>query len=86
MAIDQESFNKRLYDLLKTRGYKPVSKNSNNESIPHPQDADIFEFNFTKDDEDYGKVWATINKANSLEIYYGDTVAGSPVGTTPGVA
>jgi len=86
MAIDQESFNKRLYDLLKTRGYKPVSKNSSNESIPHPQDADIFEFNFTKDDEDYGKVWATINKANSLEIYYGDTVAGSPVGTTPGVA
>jgi hypothetical protein len=86
MAIDQESFNKRLYDLLKTRGYKPVSKNSNNENIPHPQDADIFEFNFIKDDEDYGKVWATINKADSLEIYYDDTVAGSPGGTTPGVA
>ena len=49
MAIDQESFNKRLYDLLKTRGYKPVSKNSNNENIPHPQDADIFEFNFIKE-------------------------------------
>ena len=85
MAIDQESFNKRLYDLLKTRGYKPVSKNSSNESIPHPQDADIFEFQFTKDGTDYGKVWATINKAKSLEIYYDDNIAGSPPGTTPGV-
>jgi hypothetical protein len=62
-----------------------VSKNSSNESIPHPQDADIFEFQFTKDGTDYGKVWATINKAKSLEIYYDDNIAGSPPGTTPGV-
>ena len=84
MAIDQESFNKRLYDLLKTHGYNPVSKNSKNERIPVPQEADVFEFTFTKDGEDYGKVWATINKAKSLEIYYGKEVSGSPPGKTPG--
>ena len=84
MAIDQESFNKRLYDLLKTHGYNPVAKNSKNEKLPVPQEADIFEFNFTKDGTDYGKVWATINKAKNLEIYYSDEVASSPPGKTPG--
>ena len=66
MAIDQESFNKRLYDLLKTHGYNPVAKNSKNEKLPVPQEADIFEFDFVKDGENYGKVWATINKAKKL--------------------
>jgi len=84
MAIDQESFNKRLYDLLKTHGYKPVAKNSKNEKLPVPQEADIFEFDFVKDGENYGKVWATINKAKNLEIYYSDDVASSPPGKTPG--
>jgi hypothetical protein len=84
MAIDQESFNKRLYDLLKTHGYNPVAKNSKNEKLPVPQEADIFEFDFVKDGENYGKVWATINKAKNLEIYYSDDVASSPPGKTPG--
>ena len=66
MAIDQESFNKRLYDLLKTHGYNPVAKNSKNEKLPVPQEADIFEFDFVKDGENYGKVWATINKAKKF--------------------
>ena len=78
MAIDQESFYKRLYDLLKTHGYNPVAKNSKNEKLPVPQEADIFEFDFVKDGENYGKVWATINKAKNLEIYYSDDVASSP--------
>ena len=71
MAIDQESFNKRLYDLLKTHGYNPVAKNSKNEKLPVPQEADIFEFDFVKDGENYGKVWATINKAKNFnEIFF----------------
>lgn len=84
MAIDQESFNKRLYDIFKTRGYKPAPKDSKNERT-NPQTADVFEFQFIKDGENYGKAWATIDKTSSLNIYYDDKQAGSPPGQTKGV-
>jgi len=84
MAIDQESFNKRLYDILKTRGYKPAPKDSKNERT-NPETADVFEFQFIKDGENYGKAWATIDKTSSLNIYYDDNQAGSPPGQTNGV-
>ena len=84
MAIDQESFNKRLYDIFKTRGYKPAPKDSKNERT-NPETADVFEFQFSKDGEDYGKAWATIDKTSSLNIYYDDKQAGSPPGQTKGV-
>ena len=84
MAIDQESFNKRLYDIFKTRGYKPAPKDSKNERT-NPETADVFEFQFIKDGENYGKAWATIDKTSSLNIYYDDNQAGSPAGQTKGV-
>jgi hypothetical protein len=85
MAIDQESFNSRLYELLKVRGYDPVPKNSKNERS-NPQQADVFEFTFKKADESYGKVWATIDKASQLKLYYDDEQAESPPGKTKGLA
>jgi hypothetical protein len=84
MAIDQESFNKRLYDIFKTRGYKPSPKDSKNERT-NPETADVFEFQFIKDGENYGKAWATIDKTSSLNLYYDDNQAGSPPGQTKGV-
>ena len=71
MAIDQETFNTRLYSLLKTRGYKPVPRNANNERTT-PQDAEVFEFTFKKDGEDYGLAWVTIDQASNLKVYYND--------------
>lgn len=84
MAIDQESFNTRLYELLKVRGYDPVPKNSNNERS-NPQQADVFEFTFKKDGENYGKAWATIDQASQLKLYYDEEQAGSPPGKTKGL-
>jgi len=84
MAIDQESFNTRLYELLKVRGYDPVPKNSKNERS-NPQQADVFEFTFKKDGESYGKAWATIDQASQLKLYYDDEQAESPPGKTKGL-
>jgi hypothetical protein len=84
MAIDQESFNTRLYELLKVRGYSPVPKNSKNERS-NPQQADVFEFTFKKDGKDYGKAWATIDQAAQLKLYYDEEQAGSPPGKTKGL-
>lgn len=84
MAIDQESFNTRLYELLKVRGYDPVPKNSKNERS-NPQQADVFEFTFKKDGETYGKAWATIDQASQLKLYYDEEQASSPPGKTKGL-
>jgi len=84
MAIDQESFNNRLYQILRTRGYKPAPKDSKNERT-NPETADVFEFQFIKDGENYGKAWATIDKTSSLNLYYDDNQAGSPPGQTKGM-
>lgn len=85
MAVDQESFNKQLYDLLKTRGYKPVSKNARNQDVTASQQADVIEFVFSKDGESYGKAWVTIDNANKVILYYDDDIEDSPDGRTPGV-
>ncbi len=85
MALDNESFNKQLYDLLKTRGYKPVSKNARNQDVSASQEADVMEFVFSKDGESYGKAWVTIDNASKVILYYDDDIEDSPDGRTPGV-
>lgn len=85
MALDNESFNKQLYDLLKVRGYNPVPKNSKNQDVDASQLADVIEFQFTKDGENYGKAWASIDDAKNVIIYYDEAQADSPEGNTPGL-
>ena len=84
MATDSESFNRGLYDLLKVRGYKPVPLNAQNQRVGASQQADVIEFTFTKDGEDYGKVWVSIDDASSVKIYFDDEQQDSPDTTTPG--
>jgi hypothetical protein len=48
------------------------------QSTPVPEEAAIFQFNFIKDGEDYGKVSITIDGDKKLIVYYGDDVANSP--------
>ena len=84
MAQDTESFNSELYNLLKVRGYKPVPLNSQNQRVGASQEADVIEFTFTKDGDDYGKVWVSIDDASSVKIYFDDEQQDSPDTTTPG--
>ena len=85
MATDTESFNKELYDLLKVRGYKPVPLDAKNQRVPASQTADVLEFQFIKDGEDYGKAWLTIDDAQNVVVYYDDEQQNSPSSPTPGV-
>ncbi len=84
MAQDTETFNNELYNLLKVRGYKPVPLNSQNQRVGASQEADVIEFTFTKDGEDYGKVWVSIDDASSVKIYFDDEQQDSPDTATPG--
>lgn len=85
MATDSESFNKELYDLLKVRGYKPVPLDAKNQRVSASQAAEVLEFQFTKDGEDFGKAWLTIDDAQNVVVYYDDEQQNSPSSPTPGV-
>lgn len=85
MAQDTETFNSDLYDLLKVRGYKPVPLNSQNQRVRASQEADVIEFTFTKDGQDYGKVWISIDDASNIKVYFDEEQQESPNTITPGV-
>ena len=85
MATDNESFNRDLYNLLKVRGYQPVPLDSKNQRVPASQASDVIQFTFTKDGEDYGKVWVTIDDAQNVIVYYDEEQQESPSNATPGV-
>lgn len=85
MALDNESFNTKLYDLLKVRGYKPVPLDSQNKRVQASQAADVIEFNFRKDGEDYGKSWVSIDDAQRVKVYYDDEQENSPSEVTEGI-
>jgi hypothetical protein len=82
MASNKESINKKIYGLLKARGYKPHSYLSSGESAPVPEQADFFQFDFIKDGQNYGKVTVSLDGLNDMSIYYGDDVKNSPKATT----
>lgn len=85
MAIDNENFNTKLYDLLKVRGYKPVPLNAKNQRVEASPAADVIEFTFKKDGEEYGKAWVSVDDAQKLVVYYDNEQADSPSGATPGL-
>ena len=85
MATDNESFNRDLYDLLKVRGYDPVPLDSKNQRVPASQAADVIQFTFTKDGEEYGKAWVSIDDAANVIVYYDEEQQESPSNATPGV-
>lgn len=85
MALDNESFNTKLYDLLKVRGYKPVPLDSTNKRVQASQAADVLEFTFRKEGKDYGKAWVSIDDAQRIIVYYDDEQEDSPGEVTPGI-
>jgi hypothetical protein len=85
MGTDNESFNNKLYDLLKVRGYKPVPLDSKNQRVQASQAADVIEFTFRKEGKDYGKAWVSIDDAQRIIVYYDDEQENSPSEVTPGV-
>lgn len=85
MATDTESFNRDLYDLLKVRGYNPVPLNAQNQRVKASQEADVIQFEFTKDGESYGTAWVTVDDAQTIIVYYDNEQQDSPSTSTPGV-
>jgi hypothetical protein len=80
MPKNNESLNKELYSLLKTRGFDPIPKDATGETSPVPDDADVFKFTFKHDNQVKGTAYATIDGNNTLTVYYDDEVVSEEVG------
>ena len=83
MPTNSESLNRELFRLLSK--YKPKPLDAGGKVTPVPEEADVFKFEFTKDGEDYGTVYVTIDEDRVLTVYYGDDVSDSPDDITPGL-
>ena len=78
MSKKQEPLRVELRSLL-ARGGRVVSNlNSDGKVVPVPDEAELFQFDFTKDGENYGKVYVTIDGLHQLVVYFDDKVARSP--------
>ena len=77
MPKNSESLNRSLFDLLHSRGYDPTMLDTSGKEIPTPEEAEVFQFDFIKDGENYGKVTISIDGAHKLIIYFNDKVADS---------
>lgn len=78
MAKNNESLNNDLFGLLRSRGYQPTMLGTDGKEIPVPDEAEVFQFKFIKDEEDYGPVTLSVDGLHKLVVYFGDNVANSP--------
>ena len=54
MPISNDNLNKELYKLLRTQGFDPVPKDSKGDTIPIPDEAEVFKFTFKNNEESIG--------------------------------
>lgn len=83
MSINTETLNRRLFKILSK--YKPKPLDVNGDTTDVEDEADVFKFQFTKDGESYGDVYATIDNNRALNLYFDDSVSESPSSPTPGL-
>ena len=84
MPITTDSLNRRLYDLLKTRGYDPIPKDAEGKTTPVADEADVIKFTFKRDNEPVDAAWITIDSDKTLTVYYDDDVMQESVDLEPG--
>ena len=77
MPKSSESINNSLFDLLRSKGYNPTMLDTAGKEIPVPDEAEVFQFDFIKDEVNYGTVTISIDGLKKLTIYYNDSVANS---------
>jgi hypothetical protein len=77
MPKNTESLNRTLFELLHSKGLDPTMLSTSGKEIPTPEEAEVFQFNFVKDEEDYGTVTISIDGLHKLTVYFSDEVANS---------
>jgi hypothetical protein len=77
MPKNTESLNRSLFELIHSKGLDPTMLSTAGKEIPTPEEAEVFQFNFVKDGEDYGTVTISIDGLHKLTVYFSDDIANS---------
>jgi hypothetical protein len=87
MPIQTDSLNRKLYELLNSRGYDPVPRDSDvanaGKTVP-PEEADVFKFTFKQGDEAIDDAWVSVDGAENLTMYYDKNLANKAGERSPG--
>lgn len=78
MPKNQDSLNAELFSFLQGRGYNPTLLDTSGKEIPVPEEAEVFQFEFEKDDTNYGTATISIDGLHKLVVYFGKQIADSP--------
>jgi hypothetical protein len=78
MPKNQDSLNTELFSFLQGRGYNPSLLDTSGKEIPVPEEAEVFQFDFEKDDTNYGTATISIDGLHKLVVYFGKQIADSP--------
>lgn len=78
MSKKQESLRAELQKILSRGGRTVINKGSDGKAVPVPEEAEVFEFDFTKDGKSYGNVFVSIDGLHQMVVYFSDEVSGSP--------
>jgi hypothetical protein len=70
----ENTASKTLYDLLVTRDLEPEILNSAGKPVSDPSEAELFSFDWSVDDKNYGTVVVLLGDDGELEVYYGDNL------------
>jgi hypothetical protein len=80
MAQNLENVKSKIFGFLRSNGYAPTMMGSSGKEIAIPEEADIFQFKFVRDGENYGTVTIGIDGTGVVTFYFGSSVARSPSG------
>ena len=77
MPKSTESINKDLDELLASHGFDVTPMDSSGKEVPVPDEADLFQFHFHRNGNDYGTVTVTVDGLQRMIVYYDDKIASS---------
>jgi hypothetical protein len=78
MPKNADSLNSELFDFLQSRGFNPTLLDTSGKEIPVPDEAEVFQFDFEVDGENYGTATISIDGLHKLVVYFGEGIANSP--------
>jgi hypothetical protein len=89
MSKNNETINRELYDLLDTRGYNPLPRDSDvtnaGKTVP-PEEADVMKFTFKQGDEEIDDAWVSIDGARKFKVYYDKDIVDKAGDKSPNAA
>lgn len=84
MAKNQDKTKNDIYNYFKSNGYEPVLKSTNGKEVSVPEEAEVIEFQFKVDGENYGTAAISLDNEGQLKVFYSDKIENSPAASEHG--